>query len=187
MSLPLHPAGSASITVRLLRCGLLLLLAVLAALPCARADDLPEYRLKAAFVYHFISYTDWPAETAATLNLCLVGGDPFGGEIDGLRGKPVGSRSIEIRRPGAGAELLGCQAVFVAPSAIERLPHLLEALHGHAVLTIADSPGAMRAGVMINMVLVDGRVKFEANLRAARGAGLNLSSRLLHLATEVVQ
>ncbi|MDE1949511.1 MAG: YfiR family protein [Burkholderiales bacterium] len=161
--------------------------ALLAALP-ARADDLPEYRLKAAFVYNFIQFTEWPADASAgPIVLCIVGADPFGSEADLLRGKTVGGRAIDLRRLAPGASLRECEVVFVAAAAIDRLAQIVEALHARPVLLLADSPGAMQAGVMVNMLVADGRVRFEANLRAARTAHLNLSSKLLRLATEVRQ
>jgi YfiR/HmsC-like len=153
----------------------------------ARASDLPEYRLKAAFVYNFLTFTEWPASTDGTLNLCIHGKDPFGPEIDGLQGKVAAGRSIAVHRKAAGESLKNCQAVFIAASMIDSLPQVLEALKGQPVLTLADSPGAMRRGVALNMGVVQGRVTFAANLQAARSAGLNLSSKLLRLATEVAQ
>ncbi|MDE2628303.1 MAG: YfiR family protein [Burkholderiales bacterium] len=153
----------------------------------ARADELPEYRLKAAFIYNFIAYTEWPAETGSTLNLCIQGADPFGKEIDGLQGKVVAGRTIALARKVAGDSLKDCQVVFIASSVINSLPHLLEGVRGQPVLTVADSPGAMRRGVMLNMNISQGKVTFDANLLAARGARLQLSSKLLRLATEVQQ
>lgn len=174
----------------------LLLASALWAAPPARADALPEYRLKAAFVYNFIAYTDWPAAAAqaaqagaagAGLNLCLYGADPFGPEIDGLQGKLAAGRSIAVLRKPAGESLKDCQVVFVCASAIDGLPRLLDSLRDRPVLTLADSPGAMRRGVMLNLGMQQGKVSFEANLQAARSAGLELSSKLLRLATEVKQ
>ncbi|MDP1900999.1 MAG: YfiR family protein [Rubrivivax sp.] len=153
----------------------------------ARSDDLPEYRLKAAFVYNFIVYTEWPAATGSTLNLCILGTDPFGKEIDGLQGKVAASRTIAVQRKATGESLKDCHVVFFAASVIDSLPRLLDNLRGRAVLTLADSAGAMRRGVMLNMNMAHGKVTFEANLQAARGAGLDLSSKLLRLATEVQQ
>jgi hypothetical protein len=163
------------------------LAALLAFGPAARADDLPEYRLKAAFVYNFMVYAEWPAATGSTLNLCIQGSDPFGIEIDGLKGKIAAGRTIALHRKTAGESLNDCQVVFVAASAIDGLPRLLDSLRGRPVLTVADSPGAMRRGVVLNMNMAQGKVTFEANLQAARSAGLDLSSKLLRLATEVQQ
>ena len=164
-----------------------LLLAWLAMLPAARADDLPEYRLKAAFVYNFLAYTDWPADTGTTLTLCLRTPEPFGREIDGLQGKPVGTRTLAVQRRGPGESLKGCHAVFLPAAALEVPSRVIEPLRESPVLTLADTPGAMRRGVMLNMTLLNGKVSFEANLQAARAAGLGLSAKLLRLASEVQQ
>lgn len=163
------------------------LLALLCLALAARADELPEYRLKAAFVYNFALFTEWPADVGGTLNLCISGTDPFGQEIDALQGKAVGGRSIAVQRKGAGESLASCQIVFVATGAIGTLPRVLEGLRGRPVLTVADSPGAARDGVALNLAVDQSKVSFQANLQAARGAGLNLSAKLLRLATEVIQ
>lgn len=157
------------------------------ALSPARSSDLPEYRLKAAFLYNFALFTEWPESVGSTLHLCLLGKDPFGEEIDPLQGKAVGSRSIVVQRKAGVESLRGCQLVFISGTAIGGLSRVLDALRGSPVLTVADSPGAARQGVALNMNVAQNRVTFEANLDAARGAGLNLSSKLLRLATEVHQ
>jgi hypothetical protein len=166
------------------------MLGVLLLIPCAQTANpqpLSEYRLKAAFLYNFALFTDWPAGTGSPLTLCVYGADPFGKEIDALQDKPVGDRFLALRRTPAGGSLADCQIVFVAPSAITGLPHVLDELRGRTALTVADSPDAARHGVALNMSVAQDKVSFEANLSAARGAGLNLSSKLLRLATQVIQ
>jgi hypothetical protein len=165
-----------------------LALAVCACAPAVRAaEELPEYRLKAAFVYNFALFTEWPADVGNTLRLCVFGPDPFGVELDGLQGKSVGERSLAVQRNTAVNQLKGCQIVFIAPAAVAQLPRVLEAVEGQTVLTVADSAGAARQGVALNMAVSQNKVSFEANLKAARAARLNLSSKLLRLATEVIQ
>lgn len=162
--------------------------ALCACAPVVRAaDELPEYRLKAAFLYNFALFTEWPAEVGTTLQLCAFGADPFGAELDGLQGKMVGARSLAVQRKTSLGGLKGCQIVFIAPAAAGQLPRVLDALEGQVVLTVADSPGAARQGVALNMAVNQNKVSFEANLRAARAAKVNLSSKLLRLATEVIQ
>ena len=167
--------------------GILAVAVLLAQTPPAVADALPEYRLKAMFVYNFVLFTEWPNNVGSTLALCIYGPDPFGAEIDALRGKQVGSRSISVQRKAVGEPLKACQILFIAAPAIEAVPQVLERLRGSQVLTIADTPGAARQGVALNLSVAADRVTFEANLQAARGAGLNLSSKLLRLATQVIQ
>lgn len=161
------------------------LAACMAWMPHMLAADLPEYRLKAAFVYKVMRFTQWPANIGETLNLCLYGGDPFGSEIDDLRGRMIDGRHIAVHRKAGAAALGQCQVVFVTAAAIDRWGQIASGLHGQPLLTVADSPGALRLGIVVNMALVDHRVTFEASQKAARSAGLSLSSRLLSLATTV--
>jgi hypothetical protein len=153
----------------------------------AGANEVPEYRLKAAFVFNFASFTEWPAEVGPVLGLCIVGTDPFGAEIDALHGKAVGTRALELRRRGLADSLAGCQIVFVGPASVAALPRIAGAVRGQPVLVVADSPGAARQGAVLNLAVQQQRVVFEANLEAARANRLQLSSRLLRLAVEVIQ
>lgn len=176
--------------MRRLVCAALWLASATGLLCCgipARGDELPEYRLKAAFVYNFIAYTEWPPETPGVLNVCVYGSDPFGAEIDSLQGRSAGGRTIAVHRRATIESLRTCQVVFFSAASVDALPRALVMLRGQPVLTVADSPGALRQGVALNMALRQNRVTFEANLQAARAAGLNLSSKLLRLATEVQQ
>jgi hypothetical protein len=164
-----------------------LALALTAFATAAVSDDLPEYRLKAAFLYNFALFTEWPAATGAALNLCVYGHDPFGAEIDALQGKPVGERHLVVRRVTTVDGLAICQVVFIAGPSGDAIPRVLSILRGAPVLTVADTPGAAQQGVALNMDVVKNKITFEANLTAARAANLKLSSKLLGLATEVLQ
>jgi hypothetical protein len=153
----------------------------------ASASDLPEYRLKAAFLFNFALFTEWPAEVGPTLNVCVHGQDPFGDELDALNGRAVGQRRVAVNRKPRIDGLKDCQLVFIAGSAISGLPRVLEALRGLPVLTVADSPGAARDGVVLNMAVAQSKIVFDANLEAARAARVTLSSKMLRLAREVYQ
>jgi hypothetical protein len=161
-------------------------LALIAFATAAMSDDLPEYRLKAAFVYNFALFTEWPADIGATLDLCIYGRDPFGEEIDALRGKPVGDRRLVVRRVTSLEGLTLCQIVFIADPSRDGISRVLSRLRGATTLTIADAPGAATSGVVLNMIVVKNKITFEANLAAARAANLKLSSKLLSLAAEVL-
>ena len=163
-----------------------LALAVTAFAAAAASDDLPEYRLKAAFLYNFALFTEWPAGTSSALNLCVYGRDPFGEEINALQGKPVGERHLVIRRVTTVDGLAVCQVVFIAGPSGDSISRVLSTLRGATVLTIADAAGAAEQGVALNMDVVKSKITFEANLTAARAANLKLSSKLLSLATEVL-
>jgi hypothetical protein len=134
-----------------------------------------------------------PARAATDLTqlsleqLLIFGRDPFGEGIDPLQGKKVGDRSIAIHRKTSVESLKSCQIVFIANLAIGSLPRVLDSVRGTPVLTVADSPGSAAQGVALNMGEAQNRITFEADLQAAREAGLSLSSKLLRLATEVRQ
>lgn len=151
----------------------------------AQTNDLPEYRLKAAFLYNFALFTEWPAEVGKTINLCVVGRDPFGKELDELQGKALGERSIAVLRKGVNEPLRSCQVLFIPESSIAGLPRMLEELRDRPVLTVADCPSSAGQAVALNMSVVQNKVTFEANVVAARTQRLTLSSKLLRLATKV--
>ncbi len=153
----------------------------------APAAALSEYQLKAAFLYNFALFTEWPADVGQTIRLCVEGRDPFGPELDALQGKPVGHRQLAVDRKPALHALPACQIVFIPQSSANHLADTVEALRGAAVLTIAESPSAAREGVVLNMTVAREKVTFSANLAAARQARLTLSSKLLRLATEVIR
>lgn len=151
----------------------------------AVADSAAEYRVKAAFLVNFATFTEWPGEVGNTLNLCVYGPDSFGAELDRFLGKSVGTRSLLVTRVNSVDKLGNCQIVFITRPVIDNLTRVLDNVAGKPILTVADSPGSMRQGVMLNMGTRLNKVTFEANLAAARSNGLNLSSKLLSLASEV--
>jgi hypothetical protein len=166
--------------------------ALLLALGCllasgAYAQATPEYRAKAGFLYNFVAFTDWPPKAGSSLPLCVYGGNPFGDELTALEGKTVNGRTLTIRYPASLDQLKSCRVVFVADSAINNIARILDTLRGEPVLTVTDSKGALDAGVGINMLVRQNKITFEVNLAATRRADLNLSSKLLRLASEVRQ
>ncbi len=170
---------------RLLAYGVFLL-ALSGAPAASRAEQqMPtEYDVKAAFIYNFAKFVEWPAEKAqgdATMNVCVVGRDPFGPALDAIAGKSVGDRKIRIRRL-ASQSPQGCDIIFISGSERDRLEQVLEPLRGAGVLTIGDTHGFAQRGVMINFYMDGKRVRFEINPRAASRAGLRISSNLLKIA-----
>ncbi len=146
-----------------------------------------EYQVKAAFLYNFIAFTEWPDEIDQTLNLCIYGEDYFGREIDELRTRAVDDNNIKIIRLTNLERSRACQVLFISKSVIDDLPNILASIQGEPVLTIADSPKAASKGVIINMNLTQNKINFEVNLESARGVRLDISSKLLRLATKVYQ
>ena len=170
----------------LLRRALLLFLAF-AGLAAAQEAPPLEYELKAAFLYNFVKFVEWPPEAFAgarsPLTICVYGEDPFGASLDGVvRGESLGERSLLVQRPETLEELRDCHVLFVSHSERQRMPEILARVEGAPVLTVGDTDGFLRAGGMINFVLEENKVRFLINQAAAERSGLRISSKLLRLA-----
>lgn len=166
------------------------LLALAVLLPTARAQSVnaaDEREVKVAFIYNFVLFAEWPGEVGGTLRLCLYGADRFGQALDVLQGRLANARVIELHRRQKGQSLKDCQLAYLSDPLNTDSLRLLEELRGLPVLTVADSPGAAHIGVALNMVEANGRMGFEVNLYSVRAARIKISSKLLHLAREVVQ
>jgi hypothetical protein len=158
-----------------------------AALACApAAAQLSDMAVKAAFLTKFPAYVSWPRPPAgATINLCLIGSDPFGGLIDSAaRGQQVDGRPIAVRRLTGTDGADSCQIAFVQGPGDARTGQMLQALRGKPVLTVTDSRAGAARG-MISFVIDGGRVRFHIDQAAAQQSGLGLSSRLLAIALSV--
>jgi hypothetical protein len=158
----------------------------------AQAEVLEEYQVKAAFLYQFTKFIEWPAEAFANANapfsICVAGADPFGNALNQLfQQKTVGQRRLEVRRSAHGEDLQGCQILFISASEHKRFPAILDKVKGSPVVTVSESDRFMQAGGAINFFLSEERVRFDINLEATEGTGLKFSSRLLSVARTVLK
>lgn len=156
----------------------------------AYAQVAAEYQVKAAFLYNFAKFVEWPPghwrDPSAPFWLCVIGEDPFGADLDQtVRGKSVNGREVRIARSGRADNLPPCDVLFISASEQGRLPAILAALGGRQVLTVGDVARFAQVGGMINLTLVGNSVRFEVNVDAAERAGLRISSQLLRLATVI--
>jgi hypothetical protein len=148
------------------------------------AQSAGEYELKAAFLYKFASFVEWP-DTLSNGPLCIgvLGQDPFGPALDEvLKGKSYQGRGFEVRRFKPGQESFKCRILFISAAEPKKLRAVLDHLQGAAVLTVGDVPDFCASGGMVNLGLAGSKVQLEINVEAAEKAGLHLNSRLLSLA-----
>jgi len=189
----------------------LVLVVVLLATPCvAQGGDESasnrEYQVKAAFLYNFIKFVDWPKEKTADPNAPLIigilGKDPFGDAFEPLRDK---EKKVLIQRFQGFAELeksgekkkdqphpkqdaiSKCHLLFVCTSESERLADILKSVKNSSILTVADTPNFLEAGGIINFVTEEKKIRFEINVTAAEKAKLKIRSQLLRLAKKVIK
>jgi YfiR/HmsC-like len=156
----------------------------------AQGSGPTEYQLKAAFLFNFAKFVDWPpdsfANPQAPFLICIVGSDPFGQAIDStLRGQSIRGRAVAVQRVQDASHLRHCQMAFVSSSDRRHLQEILQNVRGASVLLVGESPGFAAEGGAIQFEMEDDRVRFSINPEAAERAGLRVSSKLLALATIV--
>lgn len=148
-----------------------------------------EYAVKAAFLYNFAKFVEWPAEAfegpQAAVTFCILGEDPFAGELERvIAGKMVRGRPVAIRYFPRPEGLERCRILFVSSSERDRFGEILVAVR-RGILTVGEDERFARAGGIINFTLRNSRIRFQIDQGAAARAGLAISSRLLELAEEV--
>jgi len=163
----------------------------LSAIPVLAADagTALERTVKAAYLYKCLSYVDWPSGTlppGAPLVIGIAGADAILTEMHKIvPERTVAERPLEVRPIRDGDSLAGVHALFVGRAEAARLPEYARAARQHSILLLSEVEDGLRLGSIINLIIVDGRVRFEVALDAAERSGLKLSSRLLALAQTV--
>jgi hypothetical protein len=145
-----------------------------------------EYEIKAAFVYNFAKFVQWPAaafeQAQSPVILCLIGQDPFGPALEGLEHKLAQGHEVQVRRQVRVEDARSCHILFIAQSERTRLRSILRALAGASVLTVSDLDRFAESGGVIGLYDEDNKVHFSINLDQARRASLQINSQLLKLA-----
>lgn len=154
-------------------------------------QEVEEYQVKAAYLYNFAKFVDWPAQAfispASPISICVLGEDPFGGTLqEVVRGKTAGGRVLMVRTASDMSSARGCHVLFISAVEWKTNRPALGHLAGGGVLTVGESPGFTTGGGIVGFKLEGRRVRFEINVEAARQAQLQISSKLLSLA-EIVR
>jgi hypothetical protein len=163
---------------------LLTALGVCAAMTAVAAQDHTslEYQVKAAYLYNFVKFIEWPAAARqGPLTICIAESNPFGKALDDLlRGESIDGRAITARV--VSSPQADCHVVFV-PQGVAAGEYL-RAVRNSPVLTVGEAADFVAQGGIINFVRDAGMIRFEIDPAAARRVGLQISSRLLRLARE---
>ena len=144
-----------------------------------------EYQVKAAFLYQFLNFVEWPTTApgiADGMIIGVLGETALTSALQPVAARPFRGRPLVIRPLRGPRDLAAVHVLFIAGSEKERLPGILRTTRGASILTIGEVDGFTRLGGVINFVIVDGKVAFEINVRAAEEARLRISSKLLRLA-----
>jgi hypothetical protein len=151
----------------------------------ARVD---ESRVKAAYVYRFPQFVEWPSEalsSAETLDVCVLRPNPFGSDLQQLtRGETINGKSLRVRDIAGSQELAGCHVVFAGASSAATSA-VLRAAAGRPILTVGETDRFLDEGGIIAFKVVERRVRFEVHAANAQRAGLRINAQLLNLALAV--
>ncbi len=160
-----------------------------ALLPAGRAQNGPtEYQVKAAFVYNFVKFVDWPSSAFTNANspyvIGVLGDNAIGDNLkQAVVGRKINGRPLEFVTFHSARDALDCQVLFISKSERRHYNEILAILRGKSILTIGESDGFIDAGGIINFVILPDRtVHFQINQPATKEAGLKMSSDLLNLA-----
>lgn len=162
--------------LRILLPALLLVL----ARPAVAADSVPEYEMKATYLYNFALYTEWPVISGDHFNLCILGPDNFGNSLRRLEGKLLHGKPILLARLSSLSAIRTCHLLFVSDKEASSMPRIMAELGNAPVLVVTDVPVSPRPAVV--MSIENQRLLFDVDLQRARAASLTLSSKLLKLA-----
>lgn len=147
---------------------------------------IPEYTMKAAYLYNFALLTSWPSSPATdTFNLCVFGQDDFGTAVDMLKGKTVERQPMQILRISRPEDAKQCRLIFIGDVEPKRVARLMAAIDGYSVLTVTDDK-RFQNEAMIYLAADNQRLVFEVNADTTKRANLTMSSKLLRLAKRVV-
>jgi len=150
------------------------------------AENVSEYKIKAGFIYNFAKFTKWPDESD-DLKICIYGKDPFGNTIDNLDGKKSGGRTIRVFRTKNIDEIKTCHIAFlnIIPPERHLFERALKKINGMHVLTVADAENVTDFGVMIGLRISNDKIAFDVNHTVAQASNLEISAKLLRLASQV--
>jgi hypothetical protein len=153
----------------------------------AQGFDTSEYEIKAAFLFNFAKFVEWPPgamdDSNGSFVIGILGRDPFNTALERTIGeKTVRGTAIQIRRFRRIDDVRSCQILFISESEKGSLPGILDKIQDQSILTVSDMPDFARRGGMIHFYMENNKVRFIIHVQAAEKAGLKLSAKLLALA-----
>ena len=151
-----------------------------------------EYKVKAAYLYNFTKFVTWPDQVLSnaseeSLEICILGDDPFGYSIDLLKNKKVKGHPVLVTYLQTLETGKDCHVLFISRSESDRVEEILQSIGDRPMLTVSDIEGFVMKGGCILLNVVNGKVRFNINIQAARHAQLKMSAKLLELARVVIE
>ena len=159
-----------------------------------------EYKVKAAFLYNFLKFIEWPSTKLAdekTISIGIIGKNPFGKAFEPVLDKKIGDNKIALKmfksleQSKLTSEQINnirkCHVLFICESEKKQFKEIMELVKDHNVLTVGDTKDFLESGGIINFLIVDQKVSFEISNYVAKQSKLNVRSQLLRLAKKVIE
>jgi hypothetical protein len=147
-------------------------------------------QIKAAFIYNFTKFIEWPPKSFTDVNAAIVigvlGDSPMAAVLDDVvRDRRVNGRPITVRTIQSAAEAASTQVLFVSATNSSLWAQVQAAIETRSVVTVGESPSFARSGGTINFVVQDDKLRFEINMTAAERSGVKITAQLQKLASAV--
>lgn len=172
-----------------IKTGALLIALIFSLGTYSNAEQPADYTVKAAYIYSFLKFIDWPENSlpkdGANLTLCSLGGSPLNYAVKALNGRNIQKRTIEVREVHPSDDLSSCNVLVSGGVRADQSSSLFKKLDQQPVLTVGESPNFARDLGIIGFTIVDDRVKLEINLDRAQTKNIKLSAQLLEVAERV--
>jgi hypothetical protein len=147
-----------------------------------------EQDIKAAFLYNFMKFIDWPSDEDQTqFNLCVIGDDPVNEKLKMLESRPIHKRILHVEHFYTLNSDTTCQVVFVGESENKFIDNIIEFYSHTPTLTVSSMEDFVHKGGMIGFINLGNIIRFDINLKQAKETQLSISSKLLELANQVEQ
>lgn len=166
----------------------LIMYAGLGTVPSAAESVDSKYTLISAYIYNFTQLTTWPSSAIKdSFNVCVVGNDPFGSNLEPIQTATVNDEKIRIRHYSADADLSECNIAFLSDSEGSNIRPILKKLRGTPILTMSDINGFSNYGGMVEFKLEGGKIDISVALSEVRVTGLSISKKLLSLSNMMIR
>jgi hypothetical protein len=150
-------------------------------------SQVSEYEVKAAYIYYFAKFTEWPSEVLPNSNspiiIGIIGNSEFASTLENIvKGKTVQNHPILIHNLKIPAIFSGCHIIFISSYEQQHVNQIIGSLRSASILTVTEAEKSSRSKGLINLLVEEGKVHFEIDLASTTKAGLKISSKLLRLA-----
>jgi hypothetical protein len=146
-----------------------------------------EFQVKAAFLFNFTRFIEWPetafSSSGAPFVIGIIGKDPYGAYLDEIvKGEKIADHPIIIKHFSKISEIQNCQILFISATESLRMKEILSTVSGRSILSVGDTDNFVKSGGIVRLFTEQNRIRLEINNESVKASGLSISSKLLSVA-----